>query len=181
MIMIRFLKFKNSLSIIRRITYNTKQDKKLVSTNFMIDGTDIKWEDTVDFTIPINGGRVIKVYHADKIIIASKLPYIESPLYRLSVRLNGIYTPEMKGKYVTYEEKSAAKAARDFVSNLVLNKYIKIENISSENYGRILADVYIGDIHLNDILVKEQYAMKYYGGTKIKPTSWLMYKLTGEI
>jgi endonuclease YncB( thermonuclease family) len=181
MIMIRFQKLKNSLSIIRRINYNTKQDKKLVYTNFMIDGTDIKWEDTIDFTIPINGGRVIKVYGANTIIIASKLPYNESPLYRLSVRFNGIYTPEMKGKYVTDEEKSASKAARDFVSNLVLNKYVKLKNISNEKYDCVLADVYIGDIYLNDLLVKEQYAVKYYDGIKIKPTSWLMYKLIGEI
>jgi endonuclease YncB( thermonuclease family) len=56
-----------------------------------------------------------------------------------------------------------------------------LENIESEKYGRILADVYIGDIHLNDLLLKERYAVKYAGGTKIKPTSWLKYKITGEI
>jgi len=178
--MITFQKFKNSLSIFRRITF-TKQNKKLVSTNFMIDGTDIKWEDTVKFTLPINGGRVIKVYNANTIIIASKLPYNESQIYRLSVRLQNIITPEMNGKYVTDEEKKAAKAAHDFVSNLVLNKYVKLKNISNEKYDCVLADVYIGDIYLNDLLVKEQYAVKYYDGIKIKPTSWLMYKLIGEI
>lgn len=175
--MITFPKFKNPLSIFRRVIYN----KKLVSTNCMLDGSDIKWEDTVEFTFPITGGRVIKVYDADTITIASKLPYNESPMYRLSVRLNGIDTPEMKGKGVTEEEKESARLARDFVANLVLNKYVRLENIASEKYGRILADVYIGDIHLNELLVKEQYAVKYYGGTKIKPTSWLMYKLTGQI
>ena len=60
----------------------------------MEDGCDIKWEDTIEFTFPIKGGRVIKVYDADTITIASKLPYDKSPLYRLSVRLNGIDTPE---------------------------------------------------------------------------------------
>ena len=147
----------------------------------MDDGLDIKWEDTVEFTFPIKGGRVIKVYDADTITIASKLPYNESPMYRLSVRLNGIDTPEMKGKGVEEEEKNAAKLARDFVSNLALNKYVRLENIESEKYGRILADVYIGDVHLNDVLLKERYAVKYDGGTKIKPASWTKYRLTGEI
>jgi endonuclease YncB( thermonuclease family) len=147
----------------------------------MEDGLDIKWEDTVEFTFPIKGGRVIKVYDADTITIASKLPYNESPMYRLSVRLNGIDTPEMKGKGVEEEEKNAAKLARDFVSNLALNKYVRLENIESEKYGRILADVYIGDVHLNDVLLKERYAVKYDGGTKIKPASWTKYRLTGEI
>jgi endonuclease YncB( thermonuclease family) len=145
-----------------------------------INDIDIKWENTVEFTFPITGGKVIKVYDGDTITIASKLPYDSSPVYRLSVRLNGIDTPEIKGKNISDEEKEAAKLARDFVSNLVFNKYIKLENIQSEKYGRILADVYIGDIHLNELLIQERYAVKYDGGTKIKPSSWLKYRATGE-
>lgn len=140
----------------------------------MQQSNNILWEDTVPFTFPITGGQVIKVYDADTITIASKLPYDASPLYRLSVRLNGIDTPEIKGKNA--DEKEAAVAARDFVSNLVLHKYVRLENIESEKYGRILADVYIDDIHLNGLLIKERYAVKYDGGTKIKPESWLKYK-----
>lgn len=155
--------------------------KKIYIKNYMEDGSDIKWEDTVEFTFPIKGGRVIKVYDADTITIASKLPYDESPMYRLSVRLNGIDTPEIKGKGVSEEEKEAAKIARDYVSNLVLNKVVRLENIESEKYGRILADVFIGDIHLNELLIKERYAVSYDGGTKEKPQSWLKYKLTGEL
>lgn len=152
-----------------------------ITKNYMEDGTDIKWEDTVEFTFPIKGGRVIKVYDGDTITIASKLPYDSSPIYRLSVRLNGIDTPEIKGKGISNEEKEAAKSTREFVSNLVLNKYVTLENIESEKYGRILADVYIGEINLNQLLIKERYAVKYDGGTKFKPSSWLRYKLTGEL
>jgi endonuclease YncB( thermonuclease family) len=156
-------------------------DNKIINKNYMEDGLDIKWEDTVEFTFPIKGGRVIKVYDADTITIASKLPFDGSPIYRLSVRLNGIDTPEIKGKGISDEEKEAAKIARDFVSNLVLNKYVKLENIESEKYGRILADIYIGDTHLNNLLLRERYAVVYDGGTKKKPTSWLRYKITGEL
>ena len=138
---------------------------------------EIKIEDTVEFTFPIKSGRVIKCYDADTITIASKLPYDASPLYRLSVRLNGIDAPEIKGK--SAEEKEVAKEARDFLSNLVLNKMIRLENVESEKYGRILADVYLGEVHLNELLLKERYAVKYDGGTKLKPVSWLRYKNTG--
>jgi len=140
---------------------------------------EIKIEDTVEFTFPIKGGRVIKCYDADTITIASKLPYDASPLYRLSVRLNGIDAPEIKGK--SAEEKEVAKEARDFVSNLVLNKNVRLENIESEKYGRILADVYIGDVCLNEILLRERYAVKYDGGSKQIPVSWLKYKNTGQM
>jgi endonuclease YncB( thermonuclease family) len=178
-----FTKRANPLSLFNFNKNNDKNtnDKNTNDKNFMGDGTDIKWEDTIEFTFPIKGGRVIKVYDADTITIASKLPFDNSPMYRLSVRLNGIDTPEIKGKGVSDEEKEAAKNARDFVSNLILNKFIRLENIENEKYGRILADVYVGDIHINKLLLEEKYAVKYDGGTKTKPISWLKYKNTGEL
>ena len=105
--MFSFPKFKNPFTtasnttaeILNKNLLNTNNDKQnILYKNYMSDGSDIKWEDTVEFTFPIKGGRVIKVYDADTITIASKLPYDDSPMYRLSVRLNGIDTPEMKGK-----------------------------------------------------------------------------------
>lgn len=188
---VTFPKFHNPFKFLYRssskkqdITLNLDLSRDLIqdkiNKNYMEDGSDIRWEDTVEFTFPITGGRVIKVYDADTITIASKLPYDASPMYRLSVRLNGIDTPEIKGKGVSDEEKEAAKVARDFVSNLVMNKFVRLENIESEKYGRILADVFVGDIHLNELLIKERYAVKYDGGTKKKPTSWTKYRLTGE-
>ena len=136
-----------------------------------------KGDDTVEFTFPIIGGRVIKVYDGDTITIASKMPFADSPLYRLSVRLNGIDTPEIKGK--TEDEKTAAKQVRDVLSTLILNKYITLANIQTEKYGRILADVYVGGLHVNEWLVSEKYAVKYDGGTKKVPESWLKYRTSG--
>ena len=77
---------KNNLfSICYSSRKNVQVEKE--EKNFMEDGTDIKWEDTVEFTFPVKGGRVIKVYDADTITIVSKLPYDDSPMYRLSVIL----------------------------------------------------------------------------------------------
>ena len=122
------------------------------------DGDDnIKWEDTCEFTLPVKGGKVIKVYDADTITIATKLPFKndtnDNKLYRFSVRLNGIDAPEMKGKSITEQEKIDAHEAQQFVSNLILNKYVTLKNVANEKYGRILADVYIYNIHLNELLL----------------------------
>lgn len=136
----------------------------------------IKWEDTVQFTFPITGGQVIKVYDGDTITIATRLPFNESPLYRLSVRLNGIDCPEIKGKDVSDEEKAAAIVVKDYVASLILHKYVKLENIQNEKYGRVLADVYINDLHLNGLLIEQGYAVKYDGGTKHKPASWIKHR-----
>jgi len=139
----------------------------------------IKWEDTIPFTIQIEEGQVIKVYDGDSITIAGHYPVYNSPLFRFSVRLNGIDTAEIKGK--TEEEIKAAKEARDALSNLILHKVVKLKNVGSEKYGRILADVYLDDLCVNEWLIKERYAVKYDGGTKKIPKSWLKYKLTGDI
>jgi endonuclease YncB( thermonuclease family) len=166
----------NPLSI---FNFNRNKENKEIKEKYTEDGFDIKWEDTIEFTFPIKGGRVIKVYDGDTITIASKLPFDNSPLYRLSVRLNGIDAPEIKGK--TDDEKTAAKQVKDALSNLILNKYVTLKNIQSEKYGRILADVYIGDLHLNEWLIKEKYAVKYDGGAKKTSVSWLKYMVTGEL
>ena len=135
-----------------------------IERNYMEDGCDIKWEDTQEFTFPIKGGRVIKVYDADTITIASKLPYVTSPLYRFSVRLNGIDTPEIKGK--TEEEKVAAKKVQKILEDMILKKTVNLKNVSTEKYGRILADVYLGNLHLNEWLILNGHAVKYDGGKK---------------
>lgn len=164
-------------------TRNTNEpvpkNEKPEPKNFNEDGDDITWQDTVEFTFPINGGRVIKVYDGDTITIAAKLPFDNSPLYRLSVRLNGIDTPEIKGK--TDDEKIAAKQVKDALSNLILNKRVSLKNIQTEKYGRILADVYIGELHINQWLIMEKYAVKYDGGTKKSPESWLKYRISDTL
>ena len=142
-----------------------------------VEQSSIQWNDTVEFTFPITGGHVIKVYDGDTITIASRLPFEKSPIYRLQVRLRGIDTPEIKGK--TQEEKICAKRARDSLSSLVLNKYVRLENIQSEKYGRILADVYLDQLHLNTWMVECRYAVSYDGGKKKCPSSWDQYYNTG--
>jgi len=143
-----------------------------------MDDHIIKWEETIEFTFPITGGQVIKVYDGDTITIASKLPFEDSPLYRLSVRLNGIDSPEIKGN--TDDEKTAAIQARDALKKIVLNKTVTLKNVQSEKYGRILADVYLENLHINEWMLKKRYAVKYDGGHKISPISWLKYHITGE-
>ena len=70
---------------------------------------------------------VRRVYDGDTITIAAKLPYKHSPIYRFSVRLNGIDTPEIKGK--NEDEKKCAKMARDALKETILNKTVHLENV----------------------------------------------------
>jgi endonuclease YncB( thermonuclease family) len=45
-------------------------------------------------------------------------------------------------------------------------KYVLLKNITTEKYGRILADVYLEDIHINKLMIDQNLAVKYDGGKK---------------
>jgi endonuclease YncB( thermonuclease family) len=137
----------------------------------------LRWEDTVEWVFPITEGQVIKVYDGDTITIAARLPYDASPVYRLSVRLNGIDTPEIKSKNA--EEKQVAKQARDYLASLILHKTVSLRNVQTEKYGRILANVYLEEICVNERMVEQRFAVRYDGGTKQNPESWMDYN-TGK-
>jgi micrococcal nuclease len=133
----------------------------------------INWKDTIQFVPPISGGQVIKVYDGDTITIASRIDIPNSPLYRFSVRLNGIDAPEIHGKNT--DEKASAIYARDRLESLILHRFVHLKNQKTEKYGRILADVYLGDLYINQWLLDEKLVVPYDGGTKKSPESWLEY------
>jgi endonuclease YncB( thermonuclease family) len=136
---------------------------------------EIKWEDTKPFVMPLTKGRVIKVYDGDTITVASKLPFPNSPLYRFSVRLNRIDCPEIKGK--TAVEIAVAKEARDAMTALIYQKEVTLLNVANEKYGRVLADVYLGSLRVNQWLIDQRFAVAYDGGTKKTPESWAKYRI----
>ncbi len=138
----------------------------------------IDYAETQPFTPPITEGQVIKVYDGDTITIATRLPYPESPLYRFPVRLNGIDCPEIKGK--SEDEKSIAQLARKELENLIMHKTITLKNIQNEKFGRVLADVYLNDLHLNQYMIAKKFAVAYDGGTKKTPQNWVKYHFTGQ-
>lgn len=131
---------------------------------------NVVYENTVPFVPPITVGKVIKVYDGDTFTMISKLPGTEGPIYRFSVRINGIDSPEIKGK--TANEKELAKKSRDALSSTIMGKIVTLKNVSTEKYGRILADVYLGDLCINEWMLTNNYAVKYDGGTKERPDEW---------
>ena len=125
------------------------------------------------FVPPISQGRVIKCYDGDTITIAAYLPYKNSPLYKFSVRLNGIDCPEMKTH--NENEKAVAKIAKEKLSEKILNKIVTLENVSTEKYGRLLADVIYEGQSMGVWLLEQHLAVNYNGGTKINPKDWFAY------
>ena len=145
-----------------------KKEKIVVSkADKFIDNTDystIEYKDTICFVPPITHGKVIKVYDGDTITICARF-YEGSPLYRFSIRLRGIDSPEIRGK--SEKEKEMGIKSRDALHILIYGKIITLRNLNTEKYGRVLADIYLEDLHINQWLLDNHYAIPYDGGKKM--------------
>ena len=86
---------------------------------------------------------------------------------RVPIRINGVDTPEMRGKCV--KEKTLAREAKQFtVSKLRDAKVIELRHMQRGKYFRIVADVYVDGNSLGDALINNHLAVTYDGGTKTK-------------
>ena len=111
--------------------------------------------------------KVISVYDGDtfRVDIDSMPPIVGK---NIPIRLNGIDTPEIRGK-CEYEKDLALKA-RDFVRNKLANaKEIKLTKLQRGKYFRVVADVMIDGVSLEQELLENKLAYKYTGGKK---SSW---------
>lgn len=153
------------------ITINTLEKKKFnldnVIGNFYVES--VYDGDTITLIIPtklhiynmISSNQIDELTDNNK----SNIIYFNS----VRIRLFGIDTPEIKPSKNLQgrdEHIRKAKEARDFLSNQILGKVIKVEFLSNDKYGRPLAKIYNGNICLNDLIVEKGYAKKYDGGTK---------------
>jgi micrococcal nuclease len=83
----------------------------------------------------------------------------------MSIRINGIDTPELRGKCET--EKQLARKAKQFtVEHLRAAKSITLKNIKRGKYFRLIADVYVDGISLGELLIKYKHAVIYQGKAK---------------
>ena len=111
--------------------------------------------------------KVISVYDGDtfRVDIDSLPPIVGK---NIPIRLNGVDTPEIRGK-CKYEKDLAIKA-RDFVRNKLANaKEIKLNNLQRGKYFRVVANVIVDGVSLEQELLDNKLAYKYTGGKK---SSW---------
>ena len=84
---------------------------------------------------------------------------------KIVVRINGIDTPEIKGK--CEKEKYNAQQAKNIVEDLLKDaERIDLKNLQRGKYFRLVADIYADGENLADILIDAGMAVKYEGGKK---------------
>ena len=86
---------------------------------------------------------------------------------KISIRVNGIDTPEIKGK--CEKEKYDAPQAQQRVADILKDAdQIVLRNMERGKYFRIAADVFVDGESLADMLIEAGMAVRYDGGTKTK-------------
>ncbi len=115
--------------------------------------------------------KVINVYDGDtfRVNIDSLPPIVGK---NIPIRVNGVDTPEIRGK--CQYEKNLALEARDFVRAKLANaKEIKLTNLQRGKYFRVVANVLVDGVSLEQELLDNKLAYEYSGGKKL---SWCKYE-----
>jgi endonuclease YncB( thermonuclease family) len=115
----------------------------------------------------VSVSKVISVYDGDtfRVNIDSLPPIVGK---NIPIRVNGVDTPEIRGK--CQYEKNLALKARDFVRGKLANaKEIKLTNLQRGKYFRVVANVLVDGVSLEQELLDNELAYEYSGGKKL---SW---------
>lgn len=84
---------------------------------------------------------------------------------KISIRVNGIDTPEIRGK--CEKEKYDAQQAKEMVAEILKDaEQIVLKNMERGKYFRIAADVIVDGENLSDMLIEAGMAVMYSGGKK---------------
>ncbi len=114
-------------------------------------------------TGPISA-KVVKVYDGDTFTVkAYPWPGITA---KASVRVDGVDTPEIRGKCAA--EKQKAIEAREFVKGLILGEVVQLENVKHGKYaGRVVAEVILdGGVSLAEKIISQGLGREYHGGAR---------------
>lgn len=102
-------------------------------------------------------------------LITDSNPNKKISFYEIRIRIYGIDTPEMKpSKNLLNRDEHIKKAhqAKDYLSNMILNKIIYCEFMQNDKYGRPLAKLYYQNKNISNIMIENGFAKSYDGGTK---------------
>ena len=108
--------------------------------------------------------EVVSVYDGDTFTINLNCT-LKVMCEKVSVRVRGVDTPEIKGK--TEREKALAQQAKAFAQDFLKKKPISLNNCGRDKYFRLLCNVYNNTgKDLGEELIKAELGYAYQGGTK---------------
>ena len=107
--------------------------------------------------------KVVKVYDGDTVHVVF---YYFDKFYKWTCRIAHVDTPELRTK--NEEEKKKGYEVRDKLRELIFGKVVQLHCHEFDKYGRLLVDIEVEGVKVDEWLISNGYAKKYEGGTKEK-------------
>ena len=112
--------------------------------------------------------KIVDVYDGDTFTACFKH---NGKIIKYKFRTYGYDSPEMKplkSKPNRDEEKKKAIEAREAFKEITNwnNSLVTLKMMKFDKYGRILVNVYKGEININKWMIDNGYGYEYFGGTK---------------
>ena len=109
---------------------------------------------------------VVSAYDGDTFTVDAEI--WPSVVWHGAVRVSGVDTPEIRGQ--CEEEKARARAARDFVRELLIGKTVILAGVKHGKYAkRVVATVLLADgSDLANVLIATGHGRAYDGGRREK-------------
>ena len=121
-----------------------------------------KLGDPTDFSYRVN--KVTKVVDGDTIDVVIDLGF--DIMYKSRVRLFGIDTPESRTRDKV--EKKYGLLAKQFLKDHLRGKIVIKTHKDNETgkFGRILGEIFVDGININELMCKKGHAVEYHGQSK---------------
>ena len=121
-----------------------------------------KLGDPTDFSYRVN--KVTKVVDGDTIDVVIDLGF--DIMYKSRVRLFGIDTPESRTRDKV--EKKYGLLAKQFLKDHLKGKIVIKTHKDNETgkFGRILGEIFVNGININELMCKKGHAVEYHGQSK---------------
>ncbi len=131
----------------------------------------------------VRDGVCLRVVDGDTAVIAIDLPVRDELklVETLNVRFYGINTPELHSTDSTIKQQ--ALAAKQFLSDLLTGKQVKVEIKGTDKYGgRVDGTVFLlvngAKQNVNQLMVDKGFAKPYFGGARDFPRRCDLLQLT---
>ena len=108
--------------------------------------------------------ELLRVVDGDTIDVRIDLGF--NVWHKCRVRLVGINAPESRTR--DKEEKKRGLAAKSWLIDKLesAEDELEMKSYGVGKYGRVLGEIYINEVNINELMVKEGHAVKYDGGKR---------------
>ena len=107
---------------------------------------DVSMCDTVQYIPNIKKGKVLKILNGNTLLVAASIHGSVQPVYRFVISMKNVYRTDVTANAKDY-------TSRRLLNKFILDKIVYIKDLASDESGVMNANIYLGGIHVNQIIV----------------------------